>query len=139
MDYTITNLTTVADCNFLLKMAQNERADLDVKRHADERGVQKFADSSVALETEYQTVLAEISITEQLIQGLAEGTPARKKQENKLFDLNYKKHVLETRKEAYGVIKLLEKQKDFTIVQLQITELDAFIDAIKARKDQLAA
>jgi len=50
-----------------------------------------------------------------------------------------KKAQLETRREAYGVIAQLEKEMDFALIQHQITEVEAFIEAVKTRKEQLAA
>jgi spore coat protein CotH len=48
--------------------------------------------------------------------------------------LEYKKFLLENRKESYGVVALLEKELDLTNVTQSLTEIDAFTAAITARK-----
>ena len=45
--------------------------------------------------------------------------------------------LLENRKESYGVVALLEKELDVARVSLELAEIDAFIEAVTARKAQL--
>ena len=55
----------------------------------------------------------------------------------KKVKLEYKKFLLENRKESYGVVALLEKELDLTKVTLALAEIDAFTAAITTRKAAL--
>jgi hypothetical protein len=55
----------------------------------------------------------------------------------KKVKLEYKKFLLENRKESYGVVALLEKELDLSKVTLALSEIDAFTAAITARKAEL--
>ena len=51
--------------------------------------------------------------------------------------LEYKKFLLNNRKESYGAVALLEKELDLSRVTLELGEIDAFVAAITTRKAEL--
>ena len=51
--------------------------------------------------------------------------------------LEYKKFLLETRKESYGAVSLLQKQLDLSRVEKELVEVDTFIATITAHKATL--
>lgn len=136
MNYSVNNLSTVADCNALLTWAGKEKADLNFKKLSDERLTSRIAETSQELDAELQGVLAEISATETIINILPDG-PSKDDAINKKTRLEYKKFLLENRRESYGTVALLEKQIDLARVQVEINEVDAFISAIEERKAAL--
>ncbi len=138
MNYSVTNLTQVADCNALLSWAAKEKADLSYKRLSDERLTAKYAETSLELDAVLQGVLIEISATETVIAVLPDG-PSKDDAMNKKTRLEYKKFLLETRKESYGTVALLEKEMDLARVDVELGEVDAFIVAVEAQKVILAA
>jgi hypothetical protein len=138
MNYSISNLTLVADCNSLLAWAAREKADLNYKKITIERVAQKYAETSVGLDAEIQGVIAEIAATETIIAALPEG-PSKEAQLDKLTRLEYKKFVLENRKESYGSVALLQKESELGRIDQQIVEVDAFVAAVEARVLTLAA
>ncbi|MFN8274914.1 MAG: hypothetical protein U0X58_08555 [Flavobacteriaceae bacterium] len=133
MDYSVNNLSTVADCNALLTWAGREKADLSFKKLSDERLTSRIAETSQELDAELQGVLTEISATETIINILPDG-PSKDDAINKKTRLEYKKFLLENRRESYGTVALLEKQMDLARVQVEIDEVDAFISAVEQRK-----
>lgn len=133
MNYSVTNLTQVADCDALLSWAGKEKADLDFKRLSDERLTARYAETSQELDAILQGVLAELAATETIIAVLPEGQ-SKEDAINKKTRLEYKKFLLQTRKESYGTIALLEKEMDLGRVQQEIAEVDAFITAVKGQK-----
>ncbi len=133
MDYSVNNLSTVADCNALLTWAGREKADLSFKKLSDERLTSRIAETSQELDVELQGVLAEISATETIIGILPDG-PTREDAINKKTRLEYKKFLLENRRESYGTVALLEKEMDLARIQVEIDEVDAFISAVEQRK-----
>lgn len=136
MNYSVNNLTQVADCNALLTWAGREKADLAFKKLSDERLTSRFAETSLELDAVLQGVLAEIAATETIIAVLQDG-PSRDEAINKKTRLDYKKFLLENRKESYGVVALLEKEMDLGRVNQEIEEVDAFILAVETHKATL--
>lgn len=138
MEYSVNNLTTVADCNVLLLKAAREKADLDYKKLSDERMVTRFTQTSQDMQANLQGVIAEIAATETIIAALPEG-PSREDAIEKRTRLEYKKFLLETRMESYGPVALLEKQMDLGRVLQELLEVDAFIAVVETRKAALEA
>jgi hypothetical protein len=83
-----------------------------------------------------QGIVVEIEATETIIRVLPEG-PSKDDAINKLRRLEYKKFLLENRKESYGTVALLEKEMDLARVYQEIDEVDAFITAIETKKATL--
>lgn len=138
MNYSVQNLTQVSDCNALLTWAAREKSDLNFKRLSDERLTVRFAETSQELDAILQGVLAELAATETIIAVLPEG-PSKDEAINKKTRLEYKKFLLENRKESYGTVALLEKEMDLARVEQEIEEVDAFIAAVEEKKAALAA
>lgn len=136
MNYSVSNLTQVSDCDVLLSWAQREKADLAFKKLSAERLTSKYADTSVQLAAELQTLIAEISAIDLVIATLPEG-PTKEENIDKKTRLEYKRFLLENRLESYGVVALLEKEMDLGMVEQELTEVDVFIAAVEARKAAL--
>ena len=136
MNYSISSLTQVADCNALVAWAVKEKADLTYKRITNERLSQKYAETSVGLDAEIQGVIAEIAATETIIAALPEG-PSKEVQLDKKTTLEYRKFVLENRKENYGTVALLQKESELGRIEQEITEVDAFVAAFEEKKTTL--
>lgn len=83
-----------------------------------------------------QGIVAEISAVTTVLNVLPNG-PTKDAEEKRKVRLEYKKFLLETRKESYGAVALLEKQLDLERIIKQIDEVDAFILAITNHKTTL--
>lgn len=138
MNYSVSSLTQVADCNVLLSWAAKEKADLNFKKLSDERLTTRYAETAQELEAILQGVIAEIAATDTIISVLPDG-PTKDDAINKKTRLEYKKFLLETRRESYGTVALLEKEMDLGRVTQEIAEVDAFIAAVTAQKSTLSA
>ena len=136
--YTITNLTQIADCNALLAWAGREKADLVFKRISDERLTVRYADTSQELDALLRGVIVELTATETIIAVLPDG-PTKDDAINKKTRLEYKKFLLETRKESYGVVALVEKELDLARVNRELEVVESFIAAVETQKSTLAA
>jgi hypothetical protein len=133
MSYSVNKITTIADCDLLLAWAAKEKADLNFKKLSEERLTNNYSTASIEIDAELQSVITEIAATETIIAALPAGN-SREDAVKKKVRLEYKKFLLENRKESYGVVALLEKELDLTKVTLELTEIDTFTDAITARK-----
>ncbi|MEO8234770.1 MAG: hypothetical protein ABI549_05095 [Flavobacterium sp.] len=136
MSYSINKITTIADCDLLLAWAAKEKADLNFKKLSEERLTNNYSTASIEIDAELQSVLTEIVATETIIATLPAGN-SREDAIKKKVRLEYKKFLLENRKESYGVVALLEKELDLTKVTLELTEIDTFTEAITTRKAAL--
>lgn len=136
MIYSLSNITQVADCDVLITWAGKEKADLDFKKLSEERLTTKYADTSVEVEAILQGVLAELTASETILAVLPEG-PTKEAEKRKKTKLEYKKFLLETRKESYGAVALLQKQLDLARVEQELEEVDTFIAAVTAHKATL--
>jgi hypothetical protein len=119
-----------------LSWAAKEQADLNFKRLSDERLTARFAETAQELDAVLQGVLAELTATETIIGVLPEG-PSKEDAINKRTRLEYKRFLLETRRESYGSVALLEKEMDLARVLLEIDEVNAFITTVSSRKTEL--
>ena len=138
MNYAVQNLTQVADCDALLAWAEREKADLSFKKLSEERLTSRYAETALELDAVLQGVVAELAATETIITVLPEG-PTKDEALNKKTRLEYKKFLLETRRESYGTVALLEKQMDLGRVEQELAEVDAFMLAVADKKAALAA
>lgn len=136
MSYSISKITTVADCDLLLAWAAKEKADLNFKKLYEERLTDNYSTTSIEIDAELQAVIAEIASTETVIATLPAGN-SKEEAIKKKVKLEYKKFLLENRKESYGVVALLEKELDLTKVTLELNEIDTFTTAITTRKAEL--
>ncbi|PXY41353.1 hypothetical protein DMB65_08095 [Flavobacterium cheongpyeongense] len=136
MSYSISKITSVADCDLLLAWAAKERADLNFKKLSEERLTTNYSATSIEIDAELQAITTEIASTETVIAALPAGN-SKEDAIKKKVKLEYKKFLLENRKESYGVVALLEKELDLTMVTLELAEIDTFSAAITTRKAEL--
>jgi len=136
MSYSISKITSVADCDLLLAWAAKEKADLNFKKLSEERLTNNYSAASIEIDAELQAVITEIASTETVIATLPAGN-SKEEAIKKKVKLEYKKFLLENRKESYGVVALLEKELDLTKVTLELNEIDTFTTAITTRKAEL--
>jgi hypothetical protein len=136
MSYSVSNITTVADCVNLLNWANKEKADLTFKKIAEERMVTRFSETSVEVGAVLQGVNAELTAVNTII-GLLPDGPTKEDEEKKKVRLEYRKFLLENRKESYGAVALLEKELDLERVERELEEVEAFIAAVTVHQATL--
>ena len=134
--YSFTKITTVADCDVLLTWAEREKSDLTFKRMSVERLTTNYSSTSVEIEAILQGVIAEIDAVAIVINTLPDG-PTKESEEKRKIRLEYKKFILENRKESYGAVALLEKELDLERINNEVDEVDVFIAGITMHKSTL--
>lgn len=136
MAYSVNGITQIADCDVLLTWAQKEKADLTFQQLSEDRLTTKFASTSVEVQVILQSVIAELAALETVLAVLPEG-PTKVSELKRKVKLEYKKFLLENRKESYGAVALLQKELDLQRVNQELDEVAIFIAAITARKAAL--
>ena len=134
--YSLNKITTVADCNVLLTWAEKEKSDLTFKQLSVERVTVNYSSTSVEVDAVLQGVIAEITAIETIITTLPEGQ-TKEDLVKKKTRLEYKKFLLENRKESYGSVALLEKELDLERINKELDEVDTFITSITDHKATL--
>ena len=134
--YSTNKITRIADCYLLLALASKEKANLEFKKLSEERQKTTYSENSIEIEAELQSVNAEIAATETIINTLPDGT-TKDDSEKKKTKLEYRKFILEDRRENYGVIPLLQQEMDLARLGHELTEVDTFIAAVSAHRATL--
>ena len=134
--YSLNKITSVADCDVLLAWAEKEKSDLTFKQLSVERVTVNYSSTSIEIDAVLQGVIAEIDATATVIAALPEG-PTKEDLEKKKTRLEYKRFLLENRKESYGSVALLEKELDLERINKELDEVDIFITDVSARKVSL--
>ncbi len=134
--YSLNKITTVADCNVLLTWAEKEKSDLTFKQLSVERVTVNYSSTSIEVDAVLQGVVAEITAIETIITTLPEGQ-TKEDLVKKKTRLEYKKFLLENRKESYGSVALLEKELDLERINKELDEVDTFITSITDHKATL--
>ncbi len=136
--YSLNKITTVADCDVLLSRVIKEKSDLLHKHYTIERIAVTFGSTSAEIEAILQGVNIELNANQTIFSTLPEG-PSKEDMEKKIRRLEYKKFLLEERKENYGSVALLEKELELERLNKEIDEVDAFITTVTDHKATLAA
>ena len=132
-DYSVSQLTTVADCDAVLNIATKEKKDLEWKKLSLERQKEMYAENSVEVSTELAAKQAELTALDSVIASLPDGElkdeniKKRKRAEYSIFLLN-------DRKANYGSVALLEKEYDLQRILRELEETQVFITEVEARK-----
>jgi hypothetical protein len=136
MPYSVNGITQIADCDLLLTWSLKEKADLDFQKLSEDRLTTRFASTSIEVQAILQSVIAELAALETVIAALPNG-PTKVNELKRKVKLEYKKFLLENRKESYGAVALLQKELDLQRINKELIEVDVFIAAINARKAAL--
>lgn len=138
MDYTLTAITSVADCDALLQIADIDQQELNYKKIQQDRAYSLTSSGSSGVEAQLTATISEITGLEAAVANLPEG-PAKQNLVDRIADLQHKKYLLEKRKRRYGSLAMLQKQFDISCIERQLAESVSFIDAVTRRKADLEA
>ena len=133
MPYSVTTLSNAADCDFLLKLANKEKSDLEFRIISLNRQQFSYAESTVEIDSELQIVEAELSALETVIAALPDGEI---KDDNitKKKKLELKQYLLLEKKGDRGSVALVEKEFQLARVGKELEEANSFITILTTRK-----
>jgi len=136
MSFSVSKLTTVAECDKATALATERKTNLQFEQTL--AGKDLTDQEKVVQQTNINliTVKAEITGTEAAIAGMPEGEQ-KENYQDKLRRLNDRKDNLEERLRKGGAAALLDTELDAALLIAQITEIDAYLAAIAAHKATL--
>jgi hypothetical protein len=138
MDYSIEKLQTVADCNSLQALVNKEKSDLEYKKLTLERGHTNYLERSTKIASDMALTNNEIAALNTILGTLPEGN-AKDDARVKKTKAEYHLFTLNEQNDQYGVVPLLQKELEITLIEKQLVEMDGFYQAIEAKKGTLAA
>ena len=133
MPYSLDKLTTAAECDAVITVAEKEKKDLSFRKTSLERQKENYAENSVEIDADLLATDAEITALQSVVNTLPPGD-ARDENEKRLKRLELKKFLLQQRDKDYGGVALLIREFDLERVTKELTEADAFIAAVTQRK-----
>lgn len=136
MNYSIAQLTTVADCDFLINEATRTRADLDNKKYTMTRKRQNTGETSTTIEGEIASLSAQITAYDAFVPTLPEGK-AKQDIEVQIVNLKHRLFLLNNRRANYGLLSAIQLEYDINVIEQTIASTDAYIAAVTAAKATL--
>jgi hypothetical protein len=133
MGYSVNLLTTVADCDSVILVAEKEKADLNFKKTSVERQKDTYATNSISIDADIAATDAEIAALAPVVASLPPGA-ARDDNETRLKKLELKKFLLAQKDKNYGSVALLMRENDLERIVNEAAAVDAFIAEINTRK-----
>jgi hypothetical protein len=133
MGYSVNLLTTVADCDSVILVAEKEKADLNFKKTSVERQKDSYASNSISIDADIAATDAEITALAPVVASLPPGA-ARDDNEARLKKLELKKFLLAQKDKNYGSVALLMRENDLERIVNEAAAVDAFIAEINTRK-----
>ena len=137
MNYTVSLLTTGPDCQALIDLANREKNTLAYRKTGLERQRQSATLTSQEIESNLLAVTVELQALQSVYDSLPEGA-AKQQALSNIKKSEYKKFLLEQRKENYGVLALLEKEYDIASIDRGIVETESFIGQVTTRMDEIS-
>lgn len=138
MIYSVNKITTQADCDTLIQVANKEKDDLVYKKTTATHQSSNFATTAAEVDAELSSVNAQLSALSTVIAGLPAGQ-VKDSNVTKQKKLELKQFLLNQKKENYGSIALLQNEMEQATIDAQITEVDAFVAAVQTHKATLPA
>jgi hypothetical protein len=138
MAYSLSNLTSVADCDLLIGMLTKEQEDLVVQKVVQTKRADDLSDNSVDFQTDLISVQGELDIIEGVIAALPNG-PQKEKQLTARLALELRLRRLNERKDNYGPVGLINAQYEIEVLDLNLTAINNLIADVQTRRAQIGA
>jgi len=136
MNYSINQLTTVADCDAVLAQVQKQKDDLTYAKTTRERQLAIYGERTVATDDSLLAVISEISALQAVVAGLPEGS-VKEDMERKIRRLEYRESLLSDRSEDYDIAALLDRELDVALIDAELAEIDTFMADVETHKATL--
>jgi hypothetical protein len=136
MDYSVTRLSTAAECDAAIQQATDLKDDLSFENTLLAREQASRERTAFQIDTDLASVSAQLVAFQAAREAMNPG-PERDNFDSRIRRLNDRKENLEERKAKSGNVALLATELEQSRIGLQIGEINAFIAAVTAHKATL--
>lgn len=136
MAYSVDKLTTTADCDVLIDVAESEKDDLQYRKTTLSHQSSNYAETATEVATELMSVTTQKNALTTVVAALPDGA-IKDSNLAKLKRLELKEFLLNQKKDNYGAVALLENEFEIAKIDAEIAAADDFIAALNARKAAL--
>jgi len=135
--YSLSQITSVADCDVLLAMVTDDKSNLEYKISGLQRQKTSYSSTSFNVAHELASLQNDLAYTDSQLASMAVDNPEREDEEIKKAKLTYQILQLNKRKKEYGNIALVNKELDLERASSQMASIDTCLNEIMARKSEL--
>jgi hypothetical protein len=135
--YSLSQITSVADCDVLLAMVTDDKSNLEYKISGLQRQKTSYSSTSFNVAHELASLQNDLAYTDSQLASMAVDNPEREDEEIKKAKLTYQILQLNKRKKEYGNIALVNKELDLERASSQMASIDTCLNEIMARKNEL--
>ena len=136
MNYTVSSLTTKADCQVLIDNADLQKSELEFKRVTIGRQAELAATNNADITADLAAVTAELAALQTVFNALPPGK-TKDETQNKITKAAYRKFQLQQRHEKSGALALIEKQYDEACNESALTEINLLTQQLTDRMAEL--
>ena len=138
MSYSFNSITTVADCDALLLLANREKSEINYSIDTITRRINSMTNSAADLAADLAEVQAKLATVETIIASLPDGE-AKEEAITERMGLEYRLRVLNDRMDNYGAIALLRRENELEVQNAALDRHEIFITEIQNRRAQIGA
>ena len=136
MAYTVTLLTTIADCNSVITLAQKDKKNYEHKKYTLLHNLENSQENSTERQNRLIVINSEVAMLESIIAGLPEG----EMKEEAITNLMRKKttqRVVSNGNSSSTPVNLLDNELEISRIDMNMAETVAFMNAVEAHKATL--
>jgi hypothetical protein len=138
MSYSFNSITTSADCDALLLLANREKSEINYSIDTITRRINSMTNSAADLAADLAEVQAKLATVETIIASLPDGE-AKEEAITERMGYEYRLRVLNDRMDNYGAIALLRRENELEVQNAALDRQEIFITEIQNRRAQIAA
>ncbi len=136
MNYSIEQLSLIADCDHLLTAAVRIKSDLANRLYSLNRRRENTGETSNSIEGEIASLVAQIGAYEGFVPTLPEGK-AKDDMVINIVNLKHRLFGLNNRSKNFGLIAAIELEYDINVMEENIAGSESYIAQLTAKKATL--
>jgi hypothetical protein len=136
MSYSFNSITTAADCDALLLLANREKSDIIYAIDTISRRIDFMSTGASDFNSDLTAVQNELSTAELIIASLPDGE-IKEEQITKRMRLQVRLRELNKRVDNYGAVALLQRENELEVQNAALDRQEIFITEIQNRRAQI--
>lgn len=136
MNYSLTQLTTVAQCDEVLRRLAQERADLELQQRLHDKRRDSLSDGALETDAEMAAKTAELAAVDSLLTTLPDGA-VKAQYERKKSALLRRQSQLQDRQIDFNPVVLITREFDVACTTASLTAIDVLEQAVNNHKARL--